>query len=124
MARIPITADCLARLEGVIADIEWTNDSAVAVVSVDPDGPAAVLIDLDADRDTHLLLGLFGLMPAERQRNEGEPVRAQGRAQLLPDLPSGVFRTLSSGWKDRGRWSPETKRRDNLRIAYLTNRHD
>jgi len=69
MARITITADCPARLEGFIAGIEWTNDSAVAVVSVDPDGPAAVLIDLDADRDRHLLLGLFGLMPAERQRN-------------------------------------------------------
>ena len=67
MARITITADCATRLEGFIAGIEWTNDSAVAVESVDPDGPAAVLIDLDADDERHLLLGPLGLMPAEQQ---------------------------------------------------------
>ncbi|MCF7993436.1 MAG: hypothetical protein K9L88_01160 [Chromatiaceae bacterium] len=94
MARIIMTADCIARLKGFLTGIEWTNDSADAVESVDPDGPAAVLIDLDAHRDRHLLLVLFGLMPAERQRNYRELVSAQGCAQLLPDLPSGVFRTL------------------------------
>jgi hypothetical protein len=67
MARVTITADCPARLEGFIAGIEWTNDSAVAVESVDPDGRIAVLIDQDADDERYLLLGSFGLMHAEQQ---------------------------------------------------------
>jgi hypothetical protein len=66
MARITIRADCAARLEGFIAGIEWTNDSAIEVLSVDPDGPVAVLIDRDADDERHLLLGPLGLMPAEQ----------------------------------------------------------
>ena len=69
MARITITADCPARLEGFIAGIEWTNDSAVAVESVDPDGPVAILIDQDAEEERHLLLGSFGLVATEQQRN-------------------------------------------------------
>lgn len=67
MARITITADCPDRLAGFIAGIEWTNDSAVAVESVDPDGRVAVLIDQDADDERHLLLGSFGLMQAGQQ---------------------------------------------------------
>jgi hypothetical protein len=67
MARITITADCPARLEGFIAGIEWTNDSAIQVLSVDPEGPVAVLIDQDADDERYLRLGSFGLMHAEQQ---------------------------------------------------------
>lgn len=67
MARITVTADCTARLEGFITGIEWTNDSAIEVLSVDPEGPVAVLIDRDADDDRYLLLGPPGLMPTEQQ---------------------------------------------------------
>jgi hypothetical protein len=67
MARITITADCPARLEGFVAGIEWANDSAVAVESVHPDGRIAVLFDQDADDERYLLLGSFGLMHAEQQ---------------------------------------------------------
>jgi hypothetical protein len=66
MARITITADCAARLEGFIAGIEWTNDSAICVESVDADGPVAILIDQDATEDRQLLLGSFGLMLSEQ----------------------------------------------------------
>jgi hypothetical protein len=69
MARITVTADCAARLEGFIAGIEWTNDSAIEVLSVDPRGPIAVLSDQDDDDDRYLLLGPLGLMSA-RQQND------------------------------------------------------
>jgi hypothetical protein len=61
MARITIAADSVARLEGFIAGIEWTNDSAIAVESVDADSRTAFLIDQDADAERQLLLGAFGL---------------------------------------------------------------
>jgi hypothetical protein len=67
MARITITADCPARLEGFIAGIEWANDSAIEMLSVDPEGPVAVLIDRDADEERCLLLAPLGLIPTEQQ---------------------------------------------------------
>jgi hypothetical protein len=66
MARITITADCIARLEGFLVGVAWTNDSALAVQSVDADRFVAVLVDQDADDERHLQLGSFGLAATEQ----------------------------------------------------------
>ncbi|MFE8032994.1 hypothetical protein [Thiohalocapsa marina] len=61
MATIHLVSDSLERLQGFLAGIEWTNDSALSVVSVDPERRTAVLCDRDAEEDHHWRLGPFGL---------------------------------------------------------------
>ncbi|MFE8033034.1 hypothetical protein [Thiohalocapsa marina] len=61
MAILQITSDSLERLQGFLAGIEWTNDSVLSVVSVDPEQRTAVLCDRDAEEDRRRRLGPFGL---------------------------------------------------------------
>ena len=61
MATITITADSLERLQGFLAGIEWTNDSALSVLSIDPQRLTAVLCDQDAEDERCWRLGPFGL---------------------------------------------------------------
>ena len=61
MATITVVADSLVRLEGFIAGVAWTNDSAIGVRSIEPDHLTAVLDDRDADGDRVWRLGPHGL---------------------------------------------------------------
>ncbi len=61
MARITIVSESLERLQGFLIGIEWTNDSALSLITVDPQQHTALLCDQDADEDRHWRLGPYGL---------------------------------------------------------------
>ncbi|MFE8033079.1 hypothetical protein [Thiohalocapsa marina] len=61
MAQITIVCESLERLQGFLLGIEWTNDSALSVIAVDPQQRTALLRDLDTEGDRHWRLGPFGL---------------------------------------------------------------
>jgi hypothetical protein len=64
MATIFVCSDSLERLQGFLAGIEWVNDSALSLRSLDPQRLTAVLRDQDAEHDRTWRLGPFGLEPA------------------------------------------------------------
>jgi len=61
MAQIRIHADSLARLQGFLAGVDWLNDSAVTLASIDAATCHALLEDRDADIDRCAHLGPDGL---------------------------------------------------------------
>lgn len=63
MTTITVSSDSLERLQGFLAGIEWVNDSALSLLSVDPQQLTAVLHDQDAEQDRTWRLGPFGLEP-------------------------------------------------------------
>ena len=62
MAQICIHADSLARLQGFLAGIDWINDGAVTLVSLDPLACRALIEDRDAETDASAHLGPDGLI--------------------------------------------------------------
>lgn len=61
MAQIRIHADSLARLQGFLAGVDWLNDSAVTLVSIDAASCHARPDDRYADIDHCAHLGPDGL---------------------------------------------------------------
>ncbi|MBK5968802.1 MULTISPECIES: hypothetical protein [Thiorhodovibrio] len=62
MAMIEVTADCPARLAGFLEGVNWINDSAVSVLSVDEIACRAVLIDQELEDDHQWQLGSGALL--------------------------------------------------------------
>lgn len=62
MAKIEVTADCPARLAGFLEGVQWINDSAVSVLSVDNIAYRAVLIDQELEHDHQWQLGPGALL--------------------------------------------------------------
>ena len=61
MAQITIVSESLERLQGFLIGIEWTNDSALSLIALDPQQRTALLRDQDADEDRYWRLAPCGL---------------------------------------------------------------
>ncbi|WP_462322609.1 hypothetical protein [Halochromatium sp.] len=66
MAQITVVSESLERLQGFLIGIEWTNDSALSLIALDPQQRTALLCDQDADEDRQWRLGPCGLEAIER----------------------------------------------------------